>query len=160
MVAVTRKGFVKDIRRPAVHPVRAARPARAAGGRPGGAGLVGEREGAHTFFRLEECEKVGPRKAYLVTEEQWETLTNSGWRVADAYFDYATRYAGGDGDIEVREVGLFPRDVVLVRERVFGRRKYCDWAVVRLPWADRITELGWQWGDGADGEGAPARSNG
>lgn len=126
MVAITRKGFIKNVQRVSSQDVSC--------------------EGVEPF-KLEDCKRVGRRKAYLVTPEQWNYLKSVGWKIKDIHYAPICRVVERDDDFELREIDYIPKDIILEKCRRFGMREYCDLVTVRIDWGDRLRSSGWELAD-------------
>jgi len=145
MVAVTRRGVVKNIRR--VSSSRVKTSSAPAASSAGSATIALPTAGSGRSLRLEDYPAVGRRKVYLVDEPMWLHLLTSGWRIREVDFAAAHRLVDSDpsAGIDIYEVDFFSRDVVLERRRRFGSREYVDVVRVRIPWSGRVSEQGWEW---------------
>lgn len=130
MVAVTRRGVVKNVR-------RISRPAASSSG----AATIA----LPSSLKLENYPRVGKKKVYLIDDDMWLHLLSSGWRVSDVEYVAARRLVDSDQGVDIYEVKFFFRDAVLERRRRFGTREYTDVIRVRIPWSSVLKDCGWEW---------------
>lgn len=134
MVAVTRKGLLRDYRRKGTSPTS---PGTATIALPGP-------------FRLEDCDTVDKKGTRVVGDKGWDYLLSTGWKVSEVFFCAARRLVESADGLDLYEVEFFSRDAVLERRVRHGSREYVDVVRVRIPWSDRVVDDGWEWRDEVD----------